>query len=54
MIYVTINIKKSLIKKKKINSKVWEIFLVSSSFAAVDGYIDNNIYLKWIANSVEK
>ena len=41
-------------EKKKLIQKYGKFFLVSSSFAAVDGYIDNNIYLKWIANSVEK
>ena len=40
--------------KKKLTKKYGKFFLIASSFAAVDGYINKNDYTKWIANSVEK
>jgi hypothetical protein len=36
-----------------LNKKYGEFFLIASSFAAVDGYIDKYDYIKWISNSVE-
>ncbi|MBD1139687.1 hypothetical protein IDH15_00225 [Pelagibacterales bacterium SAG-MED38] len=40
-------------KKIKLNTKYGRFFLIASSFAAVDGYIDKYDYIKWISNSVE-
>ena len=40
-------------EKKELSKKYGKFFLVASSFAAVDGYVNKKDYTKWIANSVE-
>ena len=41
-------------KKKILNKKYGKFLLVASSFISADGYIDNDIYSKWIVKAVEK
>ena len=53
MIYVTINTKKIFDKEKNYQKNMGKFFLVSSSFTAIDAYVNKKDYAKWIANSVE-